>query len=273
MKMHFTDRKRLVFLSIGMFMLFALLIAQFYRIQIIEGDKWTREAKKQHFFVVQEPFLRGIFYSNTSVKKAHPEIPQKLVLDIQKFHLFIDPVSIPEENRKPIINYLLSKLDLSTSEHLALSKQFNRKSRSRKLAMWLDQETRDTVMEWWLPYARKHKIPRNALFFVSDYQRSYPFGKLLGQALHTVQNNKDEVTKQAIPTGGLELYFNKYLQGKQGKRMLKRSPRNAFETGDVIMLPQHGADIYLTINHCLQAIAEEELAKGVKRARLKLAGR
>ena len=36
-----------------------------------------------------------------------------------------------------------------------------------------------------------------------------------------------------------------------------RSPRNALETGEVISYPEHGSDIYLTINPYLQAIAEE----------------
>lgn len=264
-----TDRKRLFGLAIGIFVLFSLLVAQFFNIQIVEGDKWAREAQKQHFFAVKEPFLRGTFFSNTSIKKAHPELPQKLVVDIQKFHLYIDPDSIPAKRRKTIEDHLLSTLNLSASEQLELRGQFVRKSRSRKLAMWLDVETRDSILEWWYPYAKKYKIPRNALFFVTDYQRSYPFGKLLGQVLHTVQNNKDEVTNQALPTGGLELSFNSYLKGKQGKRRLMRSPRNAFETGEVIAVPQNGADIYLTINHCLQAIAEEELAKGVKKCNAK----
>jgi len=43
-----------------------------------------------------------------------------------------------------------------------------------------------------------------------------------------------------------------------------RSPRHALETGEVIAYPEHGADIYLTINPVLQAIAEEEIEKGVK---------
>jgi len=135
--------------------------------------------------------------------------------------------------------------------------------------MWLDRDTRDTITKWWFPYAKKHKIARNALFFVSDYQRSYPFGKLLGQVLHTVQNNKDEASQQAVPTGGLELRFHNLLKGKQGKRRLMRSPRNAIETGEIIALPEHGADIYLTINHYIQAIAEEELAIGVKKCKAK----
>src|SRR5689334_19455230 len=81
------DRKRLLGVAILMFSLFSLLIIQFYRIQIAEGEKWTKEARKQHYFTVTEPFLRGTFFSNTSIKRAHPEIPQKFVVDILKFHL------------------------------------------------------------------------------------------------------------------------------------------------------------------------------------------
>lgn len=266
---NFSDRKRLLYLSLGIFALFAILIGQFYKIQIVEGDHWSKEADKQHYFIVKEPFIRGTFFSNTSIKKGHPETPQSFVIDVQKFHLYADPLSIPPLQKSTIIRRLATLLDLKNPEQTTLRQQLHRKSRSRKLAMWLDKESHDAIMQWWLPYSRQNKIPRNALFFVNDYQRSYPFGKLLGQVLHTIQSTKDEATAQAIPTGGLELYFNKYLQGKQGKRRLMRSPRNSLETGEVISSPQNGADIYLTINHILQAIAEEELAKGVKKSKAK----
>jgi cell division protein FtsI (penicillin-binding protein 3) len=48
-----------------------------------------------------------------------------------------------------------------------------------------------------------------------------------------------------------------------------RSPRNEFESGEILAFPEDGADIYLTVNHCIQAIVEEELAKGVKKAKAK----
>ncbi|CCB86920.1 MULTISPECIES: peptidoglycan D,D-transpeptidase FtsI family protein [Parachlamydia] len=266
-KISLTDRKRLIILALFIFSLFALLIVQFYNIQIIQGEKWTQEAKKQHFFTIDEPFLRGSFISNTSIARGHAEPAQKFVVDIQKFHLHIDPLSIPEAHRDPIAHYLLENLTLPSSERNALRSQFDIKSRNRKLAMWLNAEDQDLLSKWWLSYAKQHKIARNALFFISDYQRSYPFGKLLGQVLHTIQNQKDDATKQALPTGGLELKFNAFLQGKQGKRLLMRSPRHSFETGEVITPPENGADVYLTINHCLQAIAEEELSKGVKKCK------
>ncbi len=263
------ERKRLVILAIVVFSLFAVLIAQFYQIQIVEGEKWASVGRKQHFFIVKEPFLRGTFYSNSSVKQGHMEKPRPLVVDIQKFHLYIDPKSIPEGLRNQVAERLMEIVPVSAEEQETFHAQFDKKSRSRKLSMWLDKEIRDDVIAWWRPYAQKHKIARNAVYFVNDYQRSYPYGKLLGQVLHTIQNNKDEKTHQALPTGGLELYFNKYLKGKQGKRSLMRSPRNSFEMGTVIEAPQNGADIYLTINCCLQTIAEEELAKGVEKAKAK----
>ncbi len=259
------DRSRLVIVALGIFILFSLLIFQFFQIQIINFEKWSAVAKRQHFFVIKEPFVRGSFWSNTSIKKGHPEDPQKLVFDIQKHHLYADPYSIDEQYRDTIARELNHYLELSEEEKKTLRKQFNRKSRSRKLAMWLDLEQKEKIQQWWLPFARQNKIARNALYFVVDYKRSYPFGKLLGQVLHTVQNQRDEVTRQAVPTGGLELTFNERLKGKLGKRRLKRSPRHHFETGEVIEPPENGEDIHLSINHFLQAIAEEELEKGVKR--------
>lgn len=263
------DCKRLVAIAFFIVVLFSLLIAQFFKIQIVEGEKWTKIANRQHYFYINDPFLRGRFMSNTSVTKAHPEVEQAFVVDILKFHLHADPDSIPSQHHDEVAKQLISLLDISDAERKQFREQFNFKSRNRKLAMWLEKDSRDTILNWWLPYAKLHKIPRNALFFVNDYQRSYPFGKLLGQVLHTVQNQRDEVTKQAIPTGGLELYFDHFLRGKLGKRRLMRSPRNAFEMGEVMALPRNGADVYLTINHCLQAISEEELEKGVKDAKAK----
>lgn len=263
------DRQRVVYVSLLVIACFALLIAQFYTIQIVEGEKWTKEAFKQHFFAVREPFVRGTFYSNTTLRQDGPETPQKFVVDIQKFHLYIDPQSLAPPYRNSITKSLISLLEIPPEEQPGFASHFKKKSRNRKVASWLEKEQCEKILKWWAPYARKRRIPRNALYFVADYQRSYPFGKLLGQTLHTIQALKDEQTGQAIPTGGLELSCNKYLQGHEGKRRLMRSPRNALETGEVIEAPRNGADVYLTINHCLQAIAEEELAKGVLNCKAK----
>lgn len=261
------EKKRLMWIALFVFILFSLLIIQFFQIQILEGKKWALQAQKQHFFFIKEPFLRGTFYSNPSMRQGHPPKAQKFVIDVPKFHLYCDPKSIPPHAKEEIASQLLVHLTLNPEDKPQLRQQLEKQSRSRKLAMWLDKDTHTSIQEWWMPYSRKNKIPTNALFFIKDYQRSYPFGKLLGQVLHTIQNQKEEKTDRALPTGGLELYFNSYLQGTNGKRRLMRSPRNSLETGEVIDYPKHGSDIYLTINPFLQAIAEEEIEKGVVKSK------
>ncbi len=263
------DRRQLVFVALFVFFLFALLIIQFYRIQIIEKEKWVKAAKKQHQLFVAEPFKRGLFYSNTQVKKGHPESPQPFVVDVPKFHLFADPQAIAEPFRKEIVGAVAYILRLKEEDSGKLRAQLEKKSRSRKLVMWLSRAQHEAVQKWWGSYAKKNKIPRNALFFVQDYKRSYPYGKLLGQVLHALRDDKDTATKESIPTGGLELTMNKYLKGKEGKRIILRSPRHPLDTGTVMIPPEDGADVYLTINHHLQAIAEEEIAKAVQNANAK----
>jgi cell division protein FtsI (penicillin-binding protein 3) len=260
------DRRLLVIIALFLLFLFSLLLVQFFKIQIIDGEKWRKAADRQHRLSVIEPYCRGVFYSNTSVKKGHPEKAQPFVIDMPRFHLYADPAAIPEACRQEITQKLKQTLQLSDSDREKVLIQLGKKSRSRKLILWLTREMHDQVVKWWQPYARSHKIPRNALFFVHDYKRSYPFGKLLGQILHTVRAEREQAVQQCVPTGGLELSLNKYLKGEDGRRVILRSPRQPLETGTVIKHPQHGADVYLTINHHLQAIAEEEIAKAVKSA-------
>jgi cell division protein FtsI (penicillin-binding protein 3) len=263
------DLKRLIIVAVFVFFLFALLIVQFYKIQIIDGDKWRKVASKQHRLTVVERYERGIFYANTGLRKGHPETPKPLVMDVPRFHLYADPGVIKPEHHAKIVAALQRSAGITTAEALKVQHQLERKSRSRKLILWLTPEMRESILKWWQPYAKSHKIPRNALFFVQDYKRAYPFGKLLGQILHTVRSERDVSAAQCAPTGGLEYSLNRFLKGEDGQRVMLRSPRQSLDMGQVIKEPKHGADVYLTIDHHLQAIAEEEIKQAVIKAEAK----
>ncbi len=254
-------KHRLVVVSVFLLFLFCSLLVRFYQIQIIEGDKWTKVALSQHQYVTSEPFKRGSFYSNTSLRPSHREDEQPFVVDVIKFHLFIDPDSIPSPIKEKMANELASILDVDVQK---ISPEFSRKSRSRKIAEFLDREERQGIENWWKQFSSQEKLVRNAIYFTSDYQRSYPFGSMLGTILHTVQKERDPKTGQCIPTGGLELLLSSYLEGKKGKRLMVSSPRRPLDMGKVLEEPEDGADIFLTVNHYIQAVAESELAKGVK---------
>ncbi len=258
--------KRLSILSLFVFGLFSLLIMQFYKIQIVEGKKWGEAARRQHHLSVVEPCRRGLFYANATVKKGHPEENKSLVVDVPKYHLYADPEAIPDTLRGDVAQNITRILRLGSTEKTKLTTQLAKKSRSRKLVLWLSRQNYEALQAWWQPFAKSSKLPRNALFFVQDYKRSYPYGKMLGQVLHALREDKDPVTHQSIPTGGLELAFDSYLKGKEGRRIILRSPRHPLDTGEVIQAPEHGADVFLTINPYLQAIAEEEIEKATKNA-------
>lgn len=260
-----SNARRILVVGCALFALFSVLIVQFFRMQVVQESKWQRYAKAQHELVVKEPFKRGLFYSNVSVAPEKNLKEQALVVDIPVYHLFADPFQLPQKKHAEIKEKLSELLNLSTEEQdrLVVSLGYE-KSRSRKIKMWLSQEEKNKLSQWWFQYCRKNKIAYNALYFTSDYKRSYPFDSLLGQVLHTIREGKEEITQQGIPTGGLEYYFNDLLSGTPGKKKLLRSPKNPLELGRMLKEPKHGADVYLSINHHLQAIVEEELQKGVQ---------
>lgn len=266
---HRSDRKRLAIVAFFLLGFQGLLIIQFYKIQILEGDKWTQSARAQHQSILIESFRRGSFLSNTTIKKGHLEEIQPLVNDVLKFHLFIDPEGIDVRCKEDMSSKLQALLPASGELEEKIQKEFYKKSRSRKIYSWLESQQKEKIEAWWKKYYREKKIPSNALYFQKDYQRSYPFGLLFGQVLQTIQEQKDPHTLQAIPIGGVELFFHQYLSGKKGKRLVFRSPRNPLDSGKIITPAEDGADIYLTINHYVQAIAESELKKGVEKANAK----
>jgi cell division protein FtsI (penicillin-binding protein 3) len=253
------DRKPLLFSIVALCLLYCLLIFRFYQIQIVQGDHWKKVALSQHQFVSNIPAMRGSFYSNTAIKKGHTEQPRPFVLDVQKFHLFIDPDSVPGYVKEKMAKEMAAVVGVCPQW---LKAELDKKSRSRKIATWLEAKNQLQILQWWEGFAKREKLPRNAIFFQPDYQRSYPFGAMLGTVLHTIQESKE-------PTGGLELVYNNYLSGKNGKRLRVRSPRHPLDGGKILEAPDHGADVYLTVNHYLQAILETELAKGVQAANAK----
>jgi cell division protein FtsI (penicillin-binding protein 3) len=249
--------------------LFCLLLAQFFRLQVLEHERWNRRALSQHYFVVKEPYRRGTFYSNTSIQPACRNHVVPFVIDVPLYHLYVDPKEIPPLLRQEIRQNVIRLLSPPLKEATKMGGEFKRKSRSRRLVSWVTEQQKGIFTSWWRPFARKHRLPSNALFFISDFKRFHPMGHLLGQVLHTIQERRDEVSGRAVPTGGLEMSLNKVLEGSVGYRRLMRSPHNSLETGEVLKPPVHGADVELTINHCIQAIIEEELQRGVEKHRAK----
>src|SRR3990167_2389783 len=127
--------RRLSALAVFLFVLFCLLIVRFYKIQIVEHDQWEKEALSQHEHILSIPFKRGAFYSNVSIKRGHPEEDQPFVIDVPKFHLFIDPVSIPDSAKEKMARQLFMRLGFGVKQSQKMRAEFDKKSRSRKIVV------------------------------------------------------------------------------------------------------------------------------------------
>ena len=240
--------------------LFALILIHYYKIQIIEHDKWVKIADSQHHLVVKEPFHRGKIYCRSEdSKKGRP-----IVMDVLTYHLYIDPIRIKTSAKKEMIETLGAMLDVGD-----LKRHFYKESRWRKIYPFLTLEKKMEIETWWKGFAKEHKMTLNLLTFVKDYKRSYPYDHLLGPVLSTVYQNRDEKTGQAVPIAGLEKMFDRHLQGEVGKRYLMRSPKYAIDDAKRHVAAKNGSDVYLTIHHQIQAICEEELKKGAERVNAK----
>lgn len=238
---------------------------QIFRIQIVQGETWEKKARGQQETIVEIPFRRGSFFASSLFRGQCDKEP--IVFDVTFYHLYIDPFLIPEEKKEKMAEEILPFVEVKEEENFFA--QFNKKSRSRRVAFWLTQEKKEEITNWWKKFSAQEGLAKNALYFVTDYKRMYPYGKMLGQVLHTIRDFKDEKTSEGIPTGGLEAYFHPLLKGKLGKRKLLRSPLHRLDLDEVIEEAEDGANIYLTIDMSLQAILEEELEKGVVLAQAK----
>ncbi len=92
-------------------------------------------------------------------------------------------------------------------------------------------------------------------------QRYYPMGSIAAHLLGGV--GKDDQGQAEKGLEGLELRFNKELAGKDGsQRVLKDARRRALAVAaEDYFPPQHGQHLILTIDSCIQMIAEQELAR------------
>lgn len=151
------DTKRLVFIACFIFFLFCLIVVQFYRLQIIQGDKWDKIANAQHKIDVTEYFRRGGFYSNTEIKKDHHQEKVPFVIEVKQFHLFIDPYSIDIKHKLTIAKKLFEYFHFSSKEKERIFCEFFKKSRSRKVISWIDKDKKDEIFKWWKNFAKKEK--------------------------------------------------------------------------------------------------------------------
>jgi len=104
------------------------------------------------------------------------------------------------------------------------------------------------------------------LIVQEGFDRQYNYGTTMAHVL-------GHVDRDGIGRAGVELEYDAHLQGTPGRRALLRDRRGyrRVDAGGVVVEPQDGETLVLTIDLIRQTILEEELARGVRESGAKRA--
>lgn len=225
-------KSRIVFLFTCFLGLWSLLLIRAMFIQIFPDGRLENLKRKQFETSLQIRTRRGAIVDRNG---------KELAASIPAYSLFADPKLVKDPY----------SLAARLSKQLGISKMSLRKRLrdSGRRFVWirrqLTEKQRLEIKNWGEP----------GLGFVEEPRRVYPNGSLLAQVLGFVGAEGEGLE-------GLELQFNKNLEGKLKSVLLPRDARGRplLENGRALTEVPDGADLELTVDHEIQFNLERELS-------------
>jgi penicillin-binding protein 2 len=287
----FTSRLRIEVLGLLMLVGMGALVAKLWWIQVAHGKEWTAQIRGSSQATVRIPSVRGEIKDRNGItlvqNRASYEVDFYLPEMVKGYReRFGSPPQteyravingMPKDMKEPDIIQIVNAGIVPRLNDLDLARDYNAKQLERHFR-------NDTEVPY--SYIRDIDFPTMAKFSEHDVGlpgvdiavkpvRSYVYGALAAHILGYVglpdDVNKEEAKKFTFYQGdvegksNIEKAMDEYLRGKPGVRYLRR---NAKGTIDGVLRedpPQQGANVYLTIDARIQAIAEEAL-RAVSRA-------
>ena len=226
------------------FVALAVIFVQLFRIQIIDHDKYAKQADAMQTDKQTINAARGEIYVRDTDGNIAPLVMNKTV-----YTLFADPSSIDDVDKAKelvtrvvgdsLIDGSLDKLSDDELQYVVLAKQLSWEQAS---------EIKDADLY--------------GLGLQADTQRVYPEGTLAAQVLGFV--NYDGEGQY-----GVEQYYNDELSGTPGVlQTITDVSKIPLTIGakDISIPAEDGTDLVLSIDRNIQAQAEQVLADGLKNA-------
>lgn len=220
---------------------FVLIIARLFYWQIISGNKLKAEAASQHMMELTLPAERGSIISSD----GYP-----FVMNKSASLVYAEPKGISD---LPTYIHIVSQiLEIPEATLSAMITQPNRV---------------------WVPLAHKVDTEKVTLLqeasisgigFVKEPKRYYPEASMAAHLLGFVGLDQNGTDKGYF---GLEGYYNRELQGKQGSISIEKDVSGApILIGDSVRVePQHGSTFQLWTDRTIQHIVETKLKQGIEK--------
>jgi cell division protein FtsI (penicillin-binding protein 3) len=230
---------RVLTVKFGFLALFFVLIARLAQVQIFDAEKYSAIAQKQ-------------YQSRFPLRATRGSIHDRNNQAIASNSMFVSFAADPKDttlnpNR---VTKVFSEIFNKPQSY------YREKLRSNSRFAWLERQVH-------IDYAVKVEQEKlQGVIIQQEPKRMYHNDHVCGQLVgFTDLDNKG--------LAGIELEFDQFLKGTDGHTMLQRdalgNTRPDLEYPSIE--PVNGSDVFLTIDLNIQAIAEEELKRGIENSR------
>ncbi len=260
----------MVVLGIGMFL---PLIAQLYKLQIVEHEEWEKRAANQQTKSVSVAANRGTIYDKEGRVMAMSATVYKLVLSPMGVY-----GSVKQENykktdgspdtaayekalydlRKTIVDGIV---DLFGYDEELLWKRIERiKSGYEVLYSELEEEDAEKVRE----FISTNKLSAG-LQLTPSSKRYYPYSSV-GSHILGYMNQNETSGENKVGAMGIEAGYEDVLSGELGRVVTSKNGwgMEMLSGYDMYFDAQNGYDVHLTIDERAQARMEQALAEGIE---------
>ena len=286
-----SPRLRIQFVGLLMILGMAALGLRLWWIQVAHGAEWTAQIRGSSQATVRIPSVRGEIKDHNGLtlvqNRASYEVDFYLPEMVKGYRERFGPPPLaehraiisgmPKDVKEPDIIKIVNNGIVPRLEDLDLARDYNSKNLERHYR-------NDTEVPY--SYIKDIDFPTMAKFSEHDVGlpgvdiaikpvRSYVYGALASHILGYVgapdDTNKEEARKFTFYQGdvdgksNIEKAMDDYLRGKPGVRYLRRNAKGAIDGVLKEDPPHQGANVFLTIDARIQAIADEAL-RAVSRA-------
>ncbi len=228
---------RVVFVFFFIILVFFIFSLRLVLIQFFRSEYLADLANKQHDSLIKLEPKRGIIFD----RKLRP-----LAFNETVYSLSASPRDMSDGDKAKVFDNLSA---LEAFDPDLIKERLNRD----KKFVWLARK---------LPTATYKKIKEmklKGLLFIKEAKRYYPNGYLGSHVIGFAGLDN-------IGLEGLELYYNKHLQGEAGwTRILKDARKKELLLESDTIPPRDGFDLVLTIDETIQYITERALDKAMKK--------
>src|SRR5947208_3139334 len=281
----FSARWRLQFLALLFLAGLGALLARLWYVQVAHGQEWTNKIRGSSEATVRIPSVRGEIRDRNGTtlvqNRASYEVDFYLPEMVKGYRERVGPPPVteyrstingmPKDLKEPDIVKIVNSGIVPRLDDLDLAQDYN----SGQLQKHFRTNTevpysyiKDINFQTMAKFA-EHDVGLPGVDLAIKPVRSYVYGALAAHLLGYVgppdETNKEEAKKftfyQSDVDGksNVEKIFDQYLRGRPGVRYLRRNAKGVIDGVLREDPPMQGANVYLTIDARIQAIAEEAI--------------